>query len=432
MKGVESKMTPIGAVPIKWKKYSLQELSEFITKGATPTTYGFDWVEKGIAFLRSECVTESGFNEKGLAYISEEANNALERSKVVTDDLLISITGNVGRIAIFPKYLEAGNINQHIARVRISKTEICDRKYIYYQLTRYVYREYYNGIITGAAYPQLSLKQIRETPIFLPPLPTQRKIATILSAYDDLIENNLKRIKLLEEKAQLTYEEWFVRLKFPGHENTPIVKETGLPEGWIKVKLVDCCNLIMGQSPKSEFYNEERNGLPFHQGVKDYGFRFPINSSWSTRGNRIAEESSILFSVRAPVGRLNVAIEKIIIGRGLASVNHKKGWNSFTLYQLQKIFFEDDLMGGGAIFSSVTKKDVERIELIHGTDDLTSAFNQIAKDIDLSIKNLTKQNRLLKEARDILLPRLMTGMIDTEKISGQVVEEITDKEIEIN
>jgi type I restriction enzyme S subunit len=425
-KVIDRIITPVGSIPKKWNKIVLQDVSEFITKGATPTTYGFEWVEKGIPFLRSECVSETGFNEKGLAHISEEANDALQRSKVNSDDILISITGNVGRVAIFPKYLKVGNINQHIARVRVLDQDICDRKYIYFQLTRNEYRKYYDGITTGAAYPQLSLKQIRETPIYFPPLPTQRKIATILSAYDDLIENNLKRIKLLEEKAQLTYEEWFVRMKFPGHETAKFDEESGLPEGWEKVRLVDCCDLTMGQSPKSEFYNDEGKGLPFHQGVKDYGFRFPTNASWSTQGSRVAEENSILFSVRAPVGRLNVAIEKIILGRGLASINHKKGWNSFVLYQLQNIFFEDNLMGGGAIFSSVTKKDVEGIKLIHATDQINKAFNDIATSLDDSIKNLTKQNQLLKEARDILLPRLMSGMIDVDEL-GVKLEEIETK-----
>ena len=275
---------------------------------------------------------------------------------------------------------------------------------------------------SGGAVPTLNRNVLNSFVINLPPLPTQRKIASILSAYDDLIENNLKRIKLLEEKAQFTYEEWFVRLKFPGHENAKIDKETGLPEGWEKNNLVDCCDLTMGQSPKSEYYNDQGNGLPFHQGVKDYGFRFPENSSWSTAGKRIAEANSILFSVRAPVGRLNIANEKIILGRGLAAINHKKGWNNFLLYQLQKIFFEDNLMGGGAIFSSVTKKDVERIKLIHASEELTRQFNEIAFNIDEAIKVLTKQNKSLKEARDILLPRLMTGMIDVEQMNLETLQ----------
>lgn len=265
---------------------------------------------------------------------------------------------------------------------------------------------------TGSAQSQITVNSLAPFKISLPKLETQEKIADILSAYDDLIENNLKRIELLEEQAQLTYEEWFVRMKFPGHECAVIDSETDLPKGWNIVKLKDICRLIMGQSPKSEFYNYDGEGLPFHQGVKDFGFRFPENNTWSTEGNRIAEKDSILFSVRAPVGRLNVAIEKIVLGRGLAAINHKDGLNSLLLYQLQSIFFRDNLMGGGTIFNSVTKKDIEGIKLVQPSKDLAEQFNALAKNIDDLIKNLSLQNKLLKEARDILLPRLMTGMIE--------------------
>ena len=117
-----------------WNKYYLEQLSEFITKGSTPTTFGFQWVESGIPFLRSECVTDEGFNKKGLSYISDEAHNYMERSKVLSGDILISITGNVGRIALFPEELKEGNINQHIARVRVNNFEVCDKYFIYYQL----------------------------------------------------------------------------------------------------------------------------------------------------------------------------------------------------------------------------------------------------------------------------------------------------------
>jgi len=255
-------------------------------------------------------------------------------------------------------------------------------------------------------------KFVAKTEINLPPLPTQQKIAKILSNYDDIIENNLKRIKLLEESARLTYEEWFLRFRIDG-KKLDIDPATDLPFGWEKVKLKSFCILTMGQSPKSEFYNQTCEGLPFHQGVTNYGFRFPSNTTWSTEGSRIAEEGDILFSVRAPVGRLNVSIEKIILGRGLASIRQINNLNSFLFYQLQNIFFEDNLMGSGAIFDSVTKRDVEDIELIY-SKNISEEFNTLTSTIDNEIKNLTNQNKFLKEARDILLPRLMTGMIDTD------------------
>ena len=126
--------TEIGEMPSDWTRMSLEDISEFITKGATPTTYGFKWVESGIPFLRSECVSENGFIENGLTFISEEANDAMNRSKVQPDDILISITGNVGRVAIYPRKYESGNINQHIARVRIIKDDIADRLFVYHQI----------------------------------------------------------------------------------------------------------------------------------------------------------------------------------------------------------------------------------------------------------------------------------------------------------
>ncbi|PQJ81483.1 hypothetical protein BTO16_02345 [Polaribacter glomeratus] len=297
------------------------------------------------------------------------------------------------------------------------KKDITDTDFVYYlSKTHWFQQNAINSMVGSSGRQRADAGFVKSIKINLPPLKTQRKIASILSGYDDLIENNLKRIKLLEEQAQQTYEEWFVRFKFHGYENVEIDAVSGLPVGWEKVKLVECANLVMGQSPKSEFYNNEEKGLPFHQGVKDYGLRFPTNSSWSTQGNRIAEEDSILFSVRAPVGRLNVAIEKLIIGRGLASINHKKHWNSFLLYQLQNIFYEDNLMGGGAIYNSVTKKDVERIEILHATEEINIQFNHLTSNIDKQIKNLTKQNQHLKEARDILLPRLMSGLVDVESL----------------
>jgi len=298
-----------------------------------------------------------------------------------------------------------------------AKQGISDNDFIYYlSQTTWFQQNAINSMVGASGRQRADACFISKTSLILPPLSTQQKIAAILSAYDDLIENNLQRIKLLEEMAQITYEEWFVRMKFPGHEHTPIDPETGLPEGWKKSPLRYTCTLIMGQSPKSEFYNYEQIGLPFHQGVKDYGRRFPSDNCWTSYGLRIAKPGDILFSVRAPVGRLNIALKEMVLGRGLSAIRHNEGEQSFIFYQLQNIFFEEDMMGGGAIFSSVTKKDMMAISLLIPSSDIQKKFNIFAANCDESILTLHNQNQLLKEARDILLPRLMTGMIDVETI----------------
>lgn len=403
-----------------WKIVKIESLCDEIVDCLNRTAPKVDYATP-YKMIRTSNVRHGRIDLEKVFYVNEATYKKWTRRLVPQKgDIILTREAPLGEIGML-KTDDKVFLGQRTVMYR-ANTDICDSRFIYYSLLAPFCQANIKAYGSGSTVEHMKVPDSKKIKLKLPPLPTQRKIASILSAYDDLIENNLKRIKLLEEQAQLTYEEWFVRMKFPGYETAVVDEETGLPEGWEEKKLVECCHLTMGQSPKSKFYNDQKNGLPFHQGVKDYGFRFPKNSSWSTEGKRIAEEGSILFSVRAPVGRLNIAIEKIILGRGLAAINHKEGWNSFLLYQLQNIFFRDNLMGGGSIFNSVTKRDVQEIKLIHANAELTKKFDLIASDIDDSIKLLTKQNQLLKEARDLLLPRLMMGMIDVEEIDVQTLQ----------
>ena len=246
--------------------------------------------------------------------------------------------------------------------------------------------------------------------IELPSMEVQNRIASILSRYDSLIANYQQQIKLLEEAAQRLYKEWFVDFRFPGHENTQIVD--GVPEGWEKKRLADIAYVIMGQSPKSEFYNDKQEGLPFHQGVGSYGNRFVEDYIYSTSLTKIAEQNSILFSVRAPVGRLNITKNRIVIGRGLAALNHIDGKQSFLFYMLKERFFKDDIVGNGSIFASISKNELLNQKFIIPTDALVNRFDTIAKTMDCNIKNIDSQIRLLTEARDRLLPKFMSGEVE--------------------
>ena len=279
-------------------------------------------------------------------------------------------------------------------------------KFVYYFLTNFA-TDKHGG---GAAVPTLNRNSLSDILIKVPDINTQRQIANILSAYDDLIENNQKQIKLLEEAAMRLYKEWFVSLRFPGYETTKIVD--GVPEGWNKKNLIEFADIIMGQSPKSEYYNDKQRGLPFHQGVTHYGYRFTTDKLYSTNYTRIAEAGSILFSVRAPVGRINITKNKIIIGRGLAAINHKYELQSYLFYLLKDYFYKDDLIGNGAIYASITKNDLFTQEFITPDNTLTNKFNSIANEIDKQIVNVDRQIFLLQQARDKLLPKLMSGEID--------------------
>ncbi|MFZ2864492.1 MAG: restriction endonuclease subunit S, partial [Ignavibacteriaceae bacterium] len=264
-----------------------------------------------------------------------------------------------------------------------------------------------------AAVPGLNRNLVHKLSAIIPEPKTQQRIASILSAYDDLIEVNNQRIKLLEQTARELYKEWFVRMRFPGYKQAKFKK--GVPEGWTTIAISDVVDFKMGQSPKSEFYNEEGIGLPFHQGVGNYGLRFPVHKVFCSVNGRTANEGDVLFSVRAPVGRLNIADRKLIIGRGLAALRHKKGLNSYLFYLLQNEFSKEDLIGNGSIFNSVGKDELRKFK-IFDVGDLALNFNNLVKPIDEQLLILIQQNTQLRQIRDRLLPRLVSGKLQLSEL----------------
>mgnify|MGYP003771843429 FL=1 len=214
---------------------------------------------------------------------------------------------------------------------------------------------------------------------------------------------------MLEQAARLLYKEWFVHLRFPGHEHTQIIN--GVPERWEKKPLREIADVTMGQSPKSIYYNKDGNGLPFHQGVTNFGVRFPTHQTYCTVQNRIAKPGDILFSVRAPVGRINITHDKIVIGRGLAAIRSICDHQNYLFYALKSHFFKEDMIGGGAIFAAITKKDLHGVELIQPTDRIAAMFMEHVFPIDLQIANLHQTIERLAKARDLLLPKLMNGEV---------------------
>ena len=258
-------------------------------------------------------------------------------------------------------------------------------------------------------FPGLNRNNALRLKVSVPSFSQQDKIVEILNAYDDLIENNRRRIQLLEQAARLLYREWFVHLRFPGHEHAKI--KDGVPEGWEKKPLSEIADITMGQSPKSIYYNEGGNGLPFHQGVTNFGVRFPSHQTYCTVQNRLAEPGDILFSVRAPVGRINITIDKIVIGRGLSAIRSKLGQQNLLFYALKSHFFKEDMMGGGAIFAAITKKDLHGVELMQAPDRIAEMFMEHVRPTDLQIENLQQTIDDLTPARDLLLPRLMNGEV---------------------
>jgi len=304
--------------------------------------------------------------------------------------------------------------NQRLGKVVIHDLAQLDVYYAYYLFASDVVRRQLRGSATGSTVRHTSPQRVHSVTVRIPPLPAQRKIAAILCAQDDLIENNNLRIKILEEVAARVYQEWFVEFRYPGHAEAPSApSELGpIPAGWVVSPLSSLAGITMGQSPPSTAYNTDGVGLPFHQGVGSYGPTFPTHNVFSTAGTRIAETGDILVSVRAPVGRINLADRRLILGRGLCAVRAGKARRGFLWQALKRFFREEDIIGGGSIFQSVTKHEMERVRLFWPGPALAGRFADIVEPIWDQVYMLTSQIANLRSTRDLLLPWLISGEVD--------------------
>lgn len=197
----KSSKTPYKQLPNDWSEIALSEISSFITKGATPTTYGYEWQDSGIPFIRSECVGENGFKESGLAFIGDDAHQTMSRSKVFSGDILITITGNVGRVSKLPENIPEANINQHIAKITLDKNAVCP-DFVFHCLQDRKYRVHFEKITTGQAYPQISLVQVRDAVIPMPTVYEQQKIAAVLSTADQEITALQQKLEALRQEKK--------------------------------------------------------------------------------------------------------------------------------------------------------------------------------------------------------------------------------------
>ena len=342
----------------------------------------------------------------------------MHKSGLMDGDLLFGrrslVEEGAGKCSMVYKPAGPLTFESSIIRVRLNRA-IADPEFFFNYFRSPIGRSRIRAIVGGAAVKGIRGSDLKLIKVHVPPIDEQIAIRQVVALYDDLITTNQRRIALLEDAARRLYREWFVHLRFPGHESVPV--KDGVPEGWAKLPLGDVAEITMGQSPESKYYNTDGDGLPFHQGVSDFGHRFVKHETYTKQATRIAEAGDILCSVRAPVGRLNFTRDKIAIGRGLSAMRSRTGHQSLLFYQLDALFVEEDMIGGGAIFASVGKKELFGQLILQPSTSIATTFNRLVSDLDLQIENLDSQNQDLAKARDLLLPKLMSGQLDVSGIA---------------
>ena len=239
-----------------WEQRKLGEICDFITKGATPTTYGFSWQPDGVPFFRNDSIKDNVFVFGEFSYISEAANEVLKRSEVHGNDILIAITGDIGKVGIIPDTVEKANINQHIARVRIRKEAL--PYFVYQYLASDDTQKEYQKIKTGLSMPQLSLEQVRDIVVKIPEFNEQGKIADCLRRIDTLITLHQRKYEKLVNIKKSMLDKMFPQ----NGESVPEIRFKGFTDPWEQRKLGELsCSFEYGLNAAAKEYDGQNKYL---------------------------------------------------------------------------------------------------------------------------------------------------------------------------
>ena len=387
---------------MKWEKVKLGKYVEILSGFAFKSK---DFLNCGVPVIKIKNITQEGVTLEDVSYISKELADKNEKYHLNYNDILIALTGShinqmssvVGRIARI-KYHEDSLLNQRVGKVFAKDSKVCDIDYVYYFLSQDYIKISLASKAGGAAnQANISPNDVKSLTVRWPDIETQHRIADILSAYDDLIENNQKQIKLLEEAAQRLYKEWFVDLRFPGHENTKIVD--GVPEGWSRTNINEILTFHRGYDLTK---NEMKAG------------RYPVIGSTSIIGyhNEFKIKGPGIVTGRSgSLGKYQLVWDDFWPHNTSLYISDYKDHNIFFVYSLLQTVDFASLNNGGAI-PTLNRNVLSNIEVIEPEKKLQDVFAKIAEPQYQKIRNLEKQNDRLKTARDLLLPKLMSGEVE--------------------
>jgi type I restriction enzyme S subunit len=412
-------------MPNNWKTYKLSEITTVITKGTTPSTYGFGFIDKGVNFIKSESTNYDGrLDETVFVKVSEEAHNKLKRSQLEEDDILFSMAGAyLGKTGMIYKNHLPANTNQANGIIRVNKNKALP-KFVSFLLRNPSLISYVNASAGQSAQPNINLTDIGNLEFKLPPLQEQQSIASILSSIDDKIENNLAINKTLEEMAMALYKHWFVDFG-PFQDGEFVESELGMiPIGWEVKKICDVVSVIGGYAFKSKWFQE--TGIKvlkiknINNNIVDISKCDCISETVSKSINpkfKVSKGDFLVAMTGAEVGKVGVVPnyhQDLWLNQRVGKFNDKEIKNASIL--IGKVMQTNDFykiiqgLAYGSAQPNISTSDIENINIILPNDKniLNTLINDFVHLHNITIENLT-ENQTLTQLRDTLLPQLISG-----------------------
>jgi type I restriction enzyme S subunit len=394
---------------MSWEKMKLKDVCISISDGDHQPP---PKANKGVPFVTISNITHTNqFDFSNTMFVPQEYYDGLDsKRKVQEGDVLYSVVGSFG-IPVYIKNNTPFVFQRHIAILRPNVYKIAPQFLYYTMLNRDFYLKA-DAAAIGAAQRTVSLTALRNMEIEIPHIETQKKVAKILSSYDNLIENHQKQIKLLEEAAQRLYKEWFVDLCFPGYENVKIVD--GVPEGWTKPSINDIADYLNGYAFKPDDWSDK--GKPI---IKIKEMNEGITSSTPRNDGSAIDEKynviagDILFSWSATLAAMIWDSEDGLLNQHLFKVTPNNGvCREYVLQSILKTLDEFKNLTTGSTMKHIQRGKLKEVFVNLPSQEIMDKFASIADVYREIVLRLQKQNSALKEARDRLLPRLMSEEIE--------------------
>ena len=384
---------------MSWDKVRLGDICTKIGSGATPKGGSSVYQKRGISFIRSQNVYNLAFDISGLVFVNEQAAERLNGVTLEENDVLLNITGDsVARTCMVPKSLLPARVNQHVAIVRPSKEKLDPFFLMYYLASPFMQSYMLNlAVGKGASRNAMTKEMIENFEIPCPHLDIQKKIVSVLRPYDNLIKNNQKQIKLLEEAAQRLYKEWFVDLRFPGYEQSKIIED--VPKGWKKMPLSNIAPILTGK--KDANYGQDNGKYLFFTCAQE-----PIRShAYSFDCAAVILAGNGDFNVKLYRGKFEAYPRTYVF----SPYNIQ---NLYLLYYAIRENMHQLILGAsGSTIKFLTKQMLEGIKVSIPNKEIMGRFFDYSEGYQRKIENLKQQIWIAQEARDRLLPKLMSGEI---------------------
>ena len=417
----------------KWRETTLGVLCDEVNGIIQTGPFGSqlhqsDYSDVGIPVVMPKDIVEGTISPYNIARVSTEHVERLYRHKLSSGDIVYGRRGDIGRQALIRPEQSGWLCGTGCLRLSLGDS-VVDPLFLHYYLSQPDLVKWITNQSVGATMPNINTSILRSVPVKYPPLPLQRRIAGILSAYDDLIENNQRRIAILERMARALYREWFVHFRYPGHEGVPLVDSPlgEIPQGWEVKTVANSFEILGGGTPSR---NDER----YWEGGTIQWFSPSDLTSASTMfmddsGDHITElgytessarlfpAQSVMLTSRATIGAIAINTHEACTNQGfITCLPNERVPLYFLFHWVKENVPTFQRMASGATFKEISRGVFKTIEFLLPSKEITEKFEVTVAPIGKQLLTLQRQIQNLRRTRDLLLPRLLSGQLDVGEL----------------